>query len=78
MERTSISVIPSPEGVEKSWRETELRAADDAAFVYHLWRDLERLAVSYENFIMWHKNQVPPGLDPLLLSVGTKIQRCHV
>ncbi len=39
-------MIPDPEGVEKSWRETELRAADDAAFVYHLWRDLERLAAS--------------------------------
>ena len=41
--RKSISVIPGPEGVEKSWRETELDAADDGAFVYHLWRDLERL-----------------------------------
>ncbi len=45
-QRKSISMIPDPEGDEKSWRETELRAADDAAFVYHLWRDLERLAAS--------------------------------
>ena len=40
----STSVIPGPEGVEKSWRETELGAADDGAFVYWLWRDLEWLA----------------------------------
>ncbi len=37
-------MIPGPEGVEKSWREAELGAADHGAFVYHLWRDLEPLA----------------------------------
>ncbi len=39
-----MSVIPGPEGVEKSWREAELGAADDGAFVYWLRRDRERLA----------------------------------
>ncbi len=45
-QRGSISVIPGPEGVEKSWREAELGAVDDGAFVYWLWRDRERLAAS--------------------------------
>ena len=43
-QQKSISVIPGPEGVEKSWREAEPGAVDDGAFVYWLWRGRERLA----------------------------------